>query len=586
MVNILDAVQETVYTAIKHVANESGNSIEQSDLQQIVRSQPPSLEMGDLAFPMFPLAKSFRTAPAKIAQEVQIQLGKMQCPWIASSTAAGPYVNVYLARTEYGKLVAREIAASPETYGCSLQYANTKMMIEFSCPNTNKPLHLGHLRNNALGSCMARLYAAAGAEVERVNLINDRGVHICKSMLAYQKFGNGESPQSTGKKSDHFVGDYYVRFAQWAKEDESAEQQAADMLQRWEDGDPDVLELWKTMNGWAIDGINQTYEKTGIEFDRVYYESQTYLSGKKEILEGLERGIFYKSENGAIMVDLAEIGLDTKVLLRSDGTSLYLTQDIGTAIARHKDWPFDAMIYVVGSEQQYHFRVLFHVLQLLGYSWARNLEHLSYGMVNLPDGKMKSREGTVVDADDLLEQLTQMALQELKDREREEEVRGAQETAHAIALGALHYYLVNVTPTKDMVFDPSASLSFTGNTGPYLQYVGARISSMMRKAGFQPQSIERTDFEKLELDIEWNLIRDIGNFPRIVARAAESSAPSELANYLFELGKTFSRYYHDTPIFQGVDESIASARLSLCWCILVVFRQSFQLLGIPFLERM
>ncbi len=580
------AVQDAVHTAIRKAADKRGIAADSLDLSQVILSLPPSSDLGDLAFPMFSLARSFRVAPGVIAQSVADELTQDSCIWIDSADAAGPYVNVRLLRSQYIQQIAQALSTEPELFGRTSRYAGVNVMVEFSCPNTNKPLHLGHLRNNALGAGVSRLFAAAGAEVRRVNLINDRGVHICKSMLAYKKFGHGETPESLGMKPDHFVGSYYVRFAQWAKEDPSAEKQAIEMLQQWEAGDPEVIELWKRMNSWAITGINETYERTNIEFDQVYYESETYLSGRDEILKGLEKEIFYRAEDGAVMVDLTDIGLDTKVLLRSDGTSLYLTQDIGTAIARHKDWPFERMVYVVGSEQQYHFRVLFHVLEKLGFPWARNLFHLSYGMVNLPEGKMKSREGTVVDADDLLAKLTELALSELRERGREETVDDPAATAHAIALGALHYYLLMVTPNKDMIFDPAESLSFNGNTGPYLQYVGARISSMIRKAGFDTAQAASADFSLLALDAEWDIMKLIGRFPEIIERSAEGYAPSELAGYLYDLGKEFSRYYHETPVFQGVSRELAHARLALCRFVLTVMKQGFEILGIPFLEKM
>lgn len=586
MINMKHAVQDAVHTAIRKAADKRGIAADSLDLSQVILSLPPSSDLGDLAFPMFSLARSFRVAPAVIAQSVADELTQDSCIWIDSADAAGPYVNVRLLRSQYIQQIAQALSTEPELFGRTSRYAGVNVMVEFSCPNTNKPLHLGHLRNNALGAGVSRLFAAAGAEVRRVNLINDRGVHICKSMLAYKKFGHGETPESLGMKPDHFVGSYYVRFAQWAKEDPSAEKQAIEMLQQWEAGDPEVIELWKRMNSWAITGINETYERTNIEFDQVYYESETYLSGRDEILKGLEKEIFYRAEDGAVMVDLTDIGLDTKVLLRSDGTSLYLTQDIGTAIARHKDWPFERMVYVVGSEQQYHFRVLFHVLEKLGFPWARNLFHLSYGMVNLPEGKMKSREGTVVDADDLLAKLTELALSELRERGREETVDDPAATAHAIALGALHYYLLMVTPNKDMIFDPAESLSFNGNTGPYLQYVGARISSMIRKAGFDTAQAASADFTLLTLDAEWDIVKLIGRFPEIIERSAEGYAPSELAGYLYDLGKEFSRYYHETPVFQGVSRELAHARLALCRFVLTVMKQGFEILGIPFLEKM
>lgn len=586
MIDIKQVVYEAVCVAVRTIASSKDIAVTDSDLCVIVPSLPPSSDMGDLAFPMFPLARLFRASPAAIASEVAQQLGDADDLWVDSAAAAGPYVNVRLNRIPYFELIAEHLQRDPKAFVRTARYEGTKIMVEFSCPNTNKPLHLGHLRNNALGSAVSRLFSAAGAEVQRVNLINDRGVHICKSMLAYQKFGNGETPESSGKKSDHLVGDYYVKYAQWAKEDPTAEKQAAEMLRQWEAGDSDVIRLWKLMNGWAIGGVNETYRKTNIAFDKVYYESETYLSGKTVIMEGLKQGIFYTSEDGAVMVDLGDIGLDTKVLIRSDGTSLYLTQDIGTAIARHKDWPFESMVYVVGSEQQYHFTVLFHVLDKLGYTWARRLHHLSYGMVNLPDGKMKSREGTVVDADDLIDQLEEMALAEITQRNKGEVSDDAAETAHSIALAALNYYLLNVSPNKDMVFNPAESLSFTGDTGPYLQYVGARISSIMRKANFTAAAVKNVDYSLLQLESEWDLMKAVGRFPEVVGRAADTCAPSEVAAYLYDLGKGFSRYYHDTSVFQGVDENTASARLALCWFILTVMQQGFDLLGIPFLSRM
>ncbi|THB64582.1 MAG: arginine--tRNA ligase [Spirochaetaceae bacterium] len=584
MINVKTTVQESVHMAIQQVAH--GMNISDVDVSQIIASQTPSSDMGDIAFPMFPLAKSMRSNPQKIAESVAQEVLKLGNVWIAQAKAAGPYLNVWLQRRQCAELIATSLKDGADDFGKTARYKGNKVMVEFSCPNTNKPLHLGHLRNNSLGACVARLFAATGADVQRVNLINDRGVHICKSMLAYQRFGNDSTPESTGIKSDHFVGDYYVRFNQWVKEEPEADAQAAAMLQKWEEGDESVLQLWKTMNTWAIDGINQTYKETGIEFDRVYYESQTYLSGKKEVLEGLDRGIFYRSEDGAVLVDMEEIGLDTKVLLRKDGTSLYLTQDIGTAIARHNDWPFDRMVYVVGSEQQYHFRVLFYILGKLGFPWAENLYHLSYGMVNLPDGKMKSREGTVVDADDLLVQLREMAMQEMQERGRESDIDDLEAVANAIALGALNYFLLSVSPGKDMVFDPSASLSFNGNTGPYLQYVGARISSMMRKASFDPARIANADYSRLTQDSEWELISAVGRFPEVVEKSAIGYSPAELTNYLYDLGKDFSRYYHDTPVLQSEDAQLVEARLALCWFVLSVFKQGFALLGIPFLERM
>ncbi|MFA6706677.1 MAG: arginine--tRNA ligase, partial [Sphaerochaetaceae bacterium] len=475
-----------------------------------------------------------------------------------------------------------------ERYGHNDSLAHKRIMVEFSCPNTNKPLHLGHLRNDAIGQSVAAILKANGADVRKVNLINNRGVHICKSMLAYQKFSQGETPQSSGLKGDHLVGTYYVRFAQWEKEDPSALDQAQAMLKAWEQGDEHIIELWNKMNTWTIEGIEETYKKTGITFDQYYYESDTYKLGKDKVLAGLEKGVFYRQEDGSIWIDLAEIALDKKVLLRKDGTSLYLTQDIGTAIARHEDWPFDSLIYVVANEQSYHFKVLFYVLQKLGYEWASDLHHLSYGMVNLPEGKMKSREGTVVDADDLIDELSEMALAEIKAKEREEEVGDAQKTSSAIALGALHYYLLQVNPLKDMIFNPADSLSFTGNTGPYLQYMGARICSMLRKYREAGAIVDHINFDGslLVLEEERALVKLIARFGETVEKAAAELDPSVIASYLYELSRLFSKYYHDHPVLKAPEPSLIKARLTLSAMVLQVLRNAFSLIGIPFLETM
>ncbi|MFA7370369.1 MAG: arginine--tRNA ligase, partial [Sphaerochaetaceae bacterium] len=439
---------------------------------------PPKPEMGDLAFPLFVYAKALKMAPNKVAQVLKDRLVKRTDLPKGEVLTAGPYLNIKIDVARLAERLYAQVLQEREKYGTNTENQGKRIMVEFSCPNTNKPLHLGHLRNDALGESVSAILKASGAEVYKVSLINNRGVHICKSMLAYQKFGNNETPESSGLKGDHLVGKYYVRFSQWEKEDANAILEAQEMLRKWEEGDSEVIELWEKMNRWTLEGLDQTYAKTGVSFDRYYYESDTYLLGREAVLKGVEEGVFYKEEDGSIWIDLSAIKLDKKVLLRSDGTSLYLTQDIGTAISRHADWPFDSLIYVVASEQKYHFKVLFHVLERLGYTWAKDLHHLSYGMVNLPDGKMKSREGTVVDADNLFEQLTELAKNEIKTKERESAVDDVQKTSEAVALGALNYYLLQTTPTKDMVFNPAESISFNGNTGPYLQYMGARISSM------------------------------------------------------------------------------------------------------------
>ena len=516
---------------------------------------------------------------------------------VGSFAAVGPYVNVKLNKAAAISVVLEKIASQKASYGAYGEEGKKpldgrRVMVEFSSPNTNKPLHLGHLRNDALGESISRILKAAGAEVFKVNIVNNRGVHICKSMLAYQKFHqeNNETPESLGIKSDRFVGDCYVEFDKWNKADPSAEKLAQELLVKWEQGDEAVHKLWKQMNDWAIQGITQTYQRTGVSFDKLYYESETYLKGREEILKGLEDGIFYKEEDGSVWVDLEEINLDKKVLLRKDGTALYMTQDIGTAIYRHGDWPFNQLVYVVGSEQQYHFKVLFYVLKKLGYQWADQLYHLSYGMVNLPEGKMKSREGTVVDADDLINSLRDGALEEIVAKGREEAVGDPSAVAEKIALGALHYYLLKATPTKDMLFNPKESLSFNGDTGPYLQYMGARICSILRKAqeiGLTPLAASEAA-SLLTHEAEWELIKVLEQYPKILVKAAQNLDPSQVAGYLYDVAKAFSRFYHDCPTLALAQENgqLAAARLFLATCTRQVLENGLDLILVPFLETM
>ncbi|NCB02451.1 MAG: arginine--tRNA ligase, partial [Spirochaetia bacterium] len=407
-------------------------------------------------------------------------------------------------------------------------------------------------------------------------------------MLAYQKFSQGESPESSGIKGDHLVGKYYVRFASWEKEDSSATEQAQTMLKKWEDGDEAVLKLWNMMNKWTLEGVNETYNKTGISFDAYYYESDTYKLGRDIVHKGLEKGVFYKEEDGSVWIDLEPINLDKKVVLRKDGTSLYLTQDIGTAIQRHEKWPFDSLIFVVASEQSYHFKVLFYVLEQLGYEWAKNLYHLAYGMVNLPDGKMKSREGTVVDADDLIDSLTLLARNEIIAKSREDMVGDVESVSSDIALGALNYYLLQTTATKDMIFNPDESISFSGNTGPYLQYMGARISSMLRKWDECKDEYNGIPFngELLNLQDERELIKSIALFESLVTLAAKEYNPSVITTYLYELSRVFSRYYHDHQILKASTKELVKARITLVNMVLQVLKNAYYLVGIPFLESM
>ena len=561
--------------------------------EQINIETPPNPEMGDVAFPLFTFAKSFKTSPAKIASDVCARLLENEdIKKYGMPKAIGPYLNVFLAKGDLASNVLNKVLKEKENYGKTSSLSGKRIMIEFSSPNTNKPLHLGHLRNDALGESISRILKFCGADVFKVNIINDRGVHICKSMIAYQKFGEGKTPESENIKSDRFVGDMYVAFHKYSQENpEKAEAEAKQMLLDWEAGkNKELIGLWKKMNGWAINGIKETYKRTGISFDKLYFESETYLKGKDQILKGLEAGVFYKEEDGSVWVDLAPIKLDKKVLLRSDGTSLYMTQDIGTAISRHKDWPFNQMIYVVGNEQEYHFKVLFYVLKQLGFEWADDLYHLSYGMVNLPEGKMKSREGTVVDADDLINSLQDEALKKIEENGREKEVGDAAVAAENIAVGALHYFLLQVSPKKDMLFNPKESLSFTGNTGPYLQYMGARISSILRKAetaeGKEKLKNGKLNASLLTNESEWELLKTLEDFPEQVARSALRKDPSALTAYLYELSKAFSRFYRDCPILSGENADLSYTRMELARATKIVLQNAMNLVLIPFMEIM
>ena len=591
-------IMEDIKTTWQKIIADTLNGIAPETCDKILPEQinietPPNPDMGDGAFTLLTFAKSFKTSPAKIASDVCARLLENEdIKKYGMPKAIGPYLNVFLAKGDLASNVLDKVLKEKENYGKTSSLSGKRIMIEFSSPNTNKPLHLGHLRNDALGESISRILKFCGADVFKVNIINDRGVHICKSMIAYQKFGEGKTPESENIKSDRFVGDMYVAFHKYSQENpEKAEAEAKQMLLDWEAGEnKELIGLWKKMNGWAIEGIKETYKRTGISFDKLYFESETYLKGKDQILKGLEAGVFYKEEDGSVWVDLAPIKLDKKVLLRSDGTSLYMTQDIGTAISRHKDWPFNQMIYVVGNEQEYHFKVLFYVLKQLGFEWADDLYHLSYGMVNLPEGKMKSREGTVVDADDLINSLQDEALKKIEENGREKEVGDAAVAAENIAVGALHYFLLQVSPKKDMLFNPKESLSFTGNTGPYLQYMGARISSILRKAetaeGKENLKDGKLNASLLTNESEWELLKTLEDFPEQVARSALRKDPSALTAYLYELSKAFSRFYRDCPILSGDDADLSYTRMELARATKIVLQNAMNLVLIPFMEVM
>ncbi len=599
--------KEIVSKAVAEFFKSKGLELDSVLLEKIVIQNAPNPEMGDLGAPMFIFAKSARMAPPQIAA------GVVECVkdcGIGKVLAVGPYVNIKLDKAGAAAPILAAIADQGENYGAFNQAGKKplegrRVMVEYSSPNTNKPLHLGHLRNDALGESVSRILKMAGAEVFKVDLINNRGVHICKSMLAYKWFheAKGETPESLGMKGDHFVGQCYIEFDRWLKGEKDkpetahpeAAQQAEEMLVAWENGDPEVRALWQKMNDWTLEGVKETYTRTGVSFDKLYMESETYLKGKDEILKGLEKGVFFKADDGSVRIDVTDVvgkGKDEdaheKVLLRKDGTSVYITQDIGTAISRHDDWAFNQLVYVVASEQNYHFKILFHILKKLGFDWANNLYHLSYGLVNLPSGRMKSREGTIVDADDLIDSLHAQALDAIKERGRDGDLGDADDVAEKVALGALHYYLLQATPIKDMLFNPEESLSFTGNTGPYLQYMGARINSILAKvqeAGISPNSSDAA-VALLFSEDEWALIKQLGDFPAVVQRAAENLDPSQVAGYLYETAKLFSKFYQTCSILNAENKDLAGARLYLASCTLQVIKNSLNLILVPYLEKM
>ena len=599
--------KEIITFAVKEIFDQKGADAGPDFQERIVVQSAPNPQMGDLGAPMFTFAKSLRMPPQQIASEVaelaQKLAGKDGSP-LGQIFAAGPYVNIRLDKSASSAGILKSIAGQGEEYGSlgadgKKPMAGRRVMVEFSSPNTNKPLHLGHVRNDALGESVSRILKKAGAEVCKVDLINDRGVHICKSMFAYKKFHEaaGDTPQSLGMKGDHFVGQCYVEFDRYAKEHPEALDEAEAMLVKWEAGDSETRALWKKMNGWTLDGVKATYARTKVSFDRFYFESDTYLKGRDEILKGLEKGVFFRADDGSVRIDVTDVvgkGKDEdaheKVLLRKDGTSVYITQDIGTAISRHNDWPFNQMVYVVASEQNYHFKILFHILRKLGFEWTDRLYHLSYGLVNLPSGRMKSREGTVVDADDLIDSLKASARKAIEERGRDGSVGDPDDVAEKVALAALHYYMLQATPAKDMLFNPEESLSFNGNTGPYLQYMGARINSVLRKAdeaGVRPDSSEQA-VSLLSAEDEWTLIKLLGDYPAVVARAAENLDPSGLAAYAYETAKAFSKFYQTCPIVAVSSENaaLAGARLYLAQCTLQVLKDAMTLLIVPYLEKM
>lgn len=556
--------------------------------EKMVQMQKTKKEFeGHLTLVVFPFLKMSKKGPEQTAQEIGGYL-KANDPAVAAFNVIKGFLNLTIASATWIELL-NEIQAD-EQYGLmQVTDASPLVMIEYSSPNTNKPLHLGHVRNNLLGNALANIVAANGNKVVKTNIVNDRGIHICKSMLAWKKYGNGETPETSGKKGDHLVGDYYVSFdkhykaevkelmakftAQGMSGDEAkakaeAEsplmQEAREMLVKWEAGDPEVRGLWEMMNNWVYAGFDETYKKMGVSFDKIYYESNTYLEGKEKVMEGLEKGFFYKKEDGSVWADLTAEGLDHKLLLRGDGTSVYMTQDIGTAKLRFADYPINKMIYVVGNEQNYHFQVLSILLDKLGFEWGKSLVHFSYGMVELPEGKMKSREGTVVDADDLMEEMiatakeTSQELGKLDGLTQEE----ADDIARIVGLGALKYFILKVDARKNMTFNPKESIDFNGNTGPFIQYTYARIQSVLRKAAESGIVIPEQIPAGIELsEKEEGLIQMVADFAAVVKQAGEDYSPSIIANYTYDLVKEYNQFYHDYSILREENEAVKVFRI-------------------------
>ncbi len=573
--------------------------VEAEDTQIQLQKTRPEFE-GNLTVVVFPFVKLARKAPAQVATEIGEKLMADGSGLIARFNAVQGFLNLVIDDAFWVKQL--EAIDAEADYGQQPD-RNQLMMVEYSSPNTNKPLHLGHVRNNLLGYSIAKIQEANGWKVVKTNIVNDRGIHICKSMLAWQKFGNGETPETSGKKGDHLIGDYYVRFDKEYKaqitelmakglDEETAKKEAPlmleaqEMLRKWEANDPEIRALWAKMNEWVYAGFDETYQRMGVSFDKIYYESNTYLEGKSEVEKGLAAGQFYRREDGSVWADLTKDGLDEKLLLRSDGTSVYMTQDIGTAKLRFRDYPIDKMVYVVGNEQEYHFKVLSILLDRLGFPFGRELVHFSYGMVELPNGKMKSREGTVVDADDLMDKMVEDAKEISKDKVNT--LQGiteaeADEIARKVGLGALKYFILKVDPRKNMLFNPAESIDFNGNTGPFIQYTYARIQSVLRKA--DSRDLEISTSRHLE-EKELALIQRLCEYPAVVRNAGDDFSPAVICNYAYALACDFNSFYHDLSILNEKDEQKRSLRLLLAKNVAKVLQSAMALLGIEMPDRM
>ena len=596
MQNLNDILKQHILQAVQELYNVS---LENVELQQTKKEF-----VGDVTLVVFSLLRHIKGNPVQIGEQIGTYLKEKVGNLVTDFNVIKGFLNLVIADTYYLNFLT-EIKDNPQ-FGLATPNSKEAILVEYSSPNTNKPLHLGHIRNNLLGYSVAEILKAAGHKVYKTQIINDRGIHICKSMVAWQRFGNGETPENTGLKGDKLVGNYYVAFDKAYKEEiqelitqgkskEEAEKQAPifvvaqEMLRQWEAGDPEVMKLWKQMNGWVYDGFAVTYKNLGVDFNSYYYESNTYLLGKDIVEQGLQKGVFFKKEDGSVWCDLTADGLDEKLVLRADGTSVYITQDMGTAIQRVKDYPdVKGMVYTVGNEQDYHFKVLFLILKKLGYDWASHLYHLSYGMVDLPSGKMKSREGTVVDADDLIAEMEQTAKvisQELGKLDGYTEAQ-KEDLYHTIGLGALKYYILKVDPKKRILFDPKESIDFQGNTGPFIQYTYARIQSILRKYAEMRDNKEAITLPSVLQEKEKTLLKSITLFPSIVQDAADNYSPAVVANYVYDLVKDFNSFYQNVSILGEEDASKRHFRVALSKKIGEIIAESFKMLGIQVPERM
>jgi len=597
-------IEERIVTAIKAAIKELYGPEIPDNLAQLQQTRPEF--EGQLTLVVFPFLKMSHKKPEDTAQEIGEYLIVRVPEVISRFNVIKGFLNLTINPAQWiGQL--QEICQNPKFGFTPVTADSPLVMIEYSSPNTNKPLHLGHVRNNLLGWALAQVMQANGNRVVKTNIVNDRGIHICKSMLAWLKWGKGETPQSSGKKGDHLIGDYYVAFdkhyRQQVKElvekgmdEEQAKQEAPlireahEMLVKWEQNDPEVRDLWRRMNEWVYAGFDETYKSLGVSFDKIYYESETYLEGKSKVEEGLQKGLFYRRPDGSVWADLTKEGLDEKLLLRSDGTSVYMTQDIGTAKLRFQDYPIDKMIYVVGNEQNYHFQVLSILLDKLGFKWGKDLVHFSYGMVELPNGKMKSREGTVVDADDLVATMISDARQMSADKVNKLEnitEEEAAEIARIVGMGALKYFILKVDARKNMLFNPEESIDFNGNTGPFIQYTYARIRSILRKAAEQGIKMPETLPTATEIsDKEISLIQHLQGFQTAVRQAGQDYNPSQIANYCYELVKEYNQFYHDFSVLREEDENKKVFRLALSAAVGQIVKSGMSLLGIEVPERM